>query len=81
MRNRKYNYNLIFEEYKNGTSCKELGKKYLTDPRTIRKILKTLGVVFRNPRRYIFNESYFENINSKDKAYFLGLIMSDGCNT
>ena len=26
-----------------------------------------------------FNESYFENIDSEDKAYFLGFIYADGC--
>lgn len=29
-------------------------------------------------RLYTLNENYFENINSQDKAYFLGLIVADG---
>ena len=28
---------------------------------------------------YILNENYFENIDSQDKAYFLGFIGADGC--
>lgn len=30
-------------------------------------------------RRYYINENYFSKINSKDKAYFLGILASDGC--
>lgn len=44
------------------------------------------GVWFRNDLRgkdkrvyYLMNEDYFENIDSQDKAYFLGFIASDGC--
>lgn len=32
-------------------------------------------------RKYNLNENYFENIDTKDKAYFLGLLYADGCNT
>lgn len=31
-------------------------------------------------RKYKLNENYFEKIDSKDKAYFLGLLFADGCN-
>lgn len=30
-------------------------------------------------RKKTYNENYFENIDSEDKAYFLGLIAADGC--
>jgi hypothetical protein len=30
--------------------------------------------------KYHYNEHYFDNIDSTDKAYFLGLIYADGCN-
>lgn len=30
-------------------------------------------------RKKVYNENYFEKIDSEDKAYFLGLIYSDGC--
>jgi len=30
-------------------------------------------------RKAYFNENYFENIDSEDKAYFLGFIAADGC--
>ena len=31
-------------------------------------------------RKYTLNEIYFEEINSSEKAYLLGLIYADGCN-
>ena len=30
-------------------------------------------------KKYTFNEDYFENIDTEDKAYFLGFIAADGC--
>lgn len=33
----------------------------------------------KKPSTYTFNENYFETIDSKDKAYFLGMLTSDGC--
>lgn len=30
------------------------------------------------PRKITFNESYFENISSKEQAYYLGLLLADG---
>lgn len=30
-------------------------------------------------RKYYFDENYFENINTEDKAYWLGFIAADGC--
>lgn len=30
-------------------------------------------------RKYTLNQNYFEKIDSEDKAYFLGLLYSDGC--
>jgi hypothetical protein len=32
-------------------------------------------------RRKIYNENYFEKIDTEDKAYFLGFIFADGCVT
>ena len=32
-------------------------------------------------RKYPLNEDFFDSINSEEKAYFLGLLYADGCNT
>lgn len=36
---------------------------------------------YTSRRKYHFNQRYFENIDSELKAYFLGFIYADGCNT
>src|SRR5258706_2989612 len=33
------------------------------------------------PRKYPINESFFEKIDSEEKAYFLGLLFADGTNS
>ncbi len=42
-----------------------------------RNNIKIKGTKFYN-RKYTINEDYFGNINSIDKAYFLGLLIADG---
>jgi hypothetical protein len=32
-------------------------------------------------KKYHFNENFFNTIDSSDKAYWLGFLMADGCNT
>lgn len=64
-------------------SAREIGIKYGIATNTVKNILKKNNVVMRpkattvtwNP---LVNESYFENIDSKDKAYFLGFFIADG---
>jgi hypothetical protein len=48
---------------------------------TIGNYLKKWGVTMRSTgyRKYEYNDRYFENIDSHEKAYFLGFIAADGC--
>lgn len=74
----------IGEEYLQGSSSLKLAKKYNCNKKTILNILKELQIKTKSisvaNRRYFVNENYFEKIDSKDKAYFLGFLVSDGCN-
>lgn len=74
----------IGEEYLQGNSSLKLAKKYDCDKKTILNILKELQIKRKSTsvanRKYSVNENYFEKIDSKDKAYFLGFLVSDGCN-
>ena len=71
--------------YKNGKSLKEICTKYnRTYNRYISKILKDNNIEInartRNTSRASkINEEYFNEINTQNKAYFLGLIIADGC--
>ena len=77
--------NKIIEMYQSGLSSTKIGKIYGTSLQNIIYILKKNGIERRpntwNSKKLTLNENYFEKINSDIKAYFLGLIYSDGCIT
>lgn len=75
------NQEQIIEEYLKGKSKLYLSKKYNTSTEHITKILKENNITKislakqKNPNLI---EDYFKNIDTKDKAYWLGWIISDG---
>lgn len=75
----------IVKEYQSGKSMATLGKLHGCDPTTIKNILKaykvsgrTLSEARRNYLNYTINENIFENIDTPDKAYWLGVMYADG---
>lgn len=76
----------LVELYKNGTNTLELCKKYgwsLNNRHGPLDILKRHNIVIRPDNKtcaikYTINSNYFNSVDSKDKAYFLGLIYADG---
>ena len=74
----------ICEEYeKNKKTIKQISKELQVAESTVGKILKKHGVKTRNKmgefkRKYELNESVLKDINTFNKAQFLGLIYSDG---
>jgi len=76
----------ICKLYISGQSSIKIAKSLnLKCAATIFYILKRNNIRSRSiqetNRKYVFDENYFEIINTEQKAYFLGLLMSDGCNT
>lgn len=73
----------IIESYKDGKILTEIAEKYRISPSKISSILKENGInpssknCFRVP--YKVNHSYFSEINDHAKAYWLGVLFSDGC--
>jgi hypothetical protein len=62
----------------------DLAKKYLISRPTVRAYAKRLNLHKGNVCRlktYTLNENYFKVIDTKNKAYILGFIYADGCNT
>lgn len=82
MKNKLKNFDkqLIVNDYNNGLTNKQLKAKYNISTQTVYDILDKFSVKRRNGRFYDFNESYFNNIDTADKAYFLGWLASDGNN-
>ena len=70
----------IIESYNQGKSLAEICNIFnIKAPETIRRVLKKNGVKvvgFRN--KFPLNENYFENIDSNEKAYWLGMLYADG---
>jgi hypothetical protein len=72
-------YKKIAEAYLQGESYLSLGKKFKVAPTTIQKALKENKIVARKKEKYKINRNYFKEVDSHEKAYFLGLILADGC--
>lgn len=73
----------IVKEYINGLSSIKVGKKYNVHLETVLRFVKEAGHTVRsneiNSRKLQYNQDYFENIDTEDKAYWLGFIIADGC--
>jgi hypothetical protein len=74
---------VIIGLYNSGHGCYKIAKKFNCSAATINNFLKKCGVVTNKTpndyRKYNLNQDYFEKIDTEEKAYFLGLIYSDGC--
>ena len=69
----------IISDYNSGISVIKLIKKYHTSYDTIKKIFDENNITIVNKQnRTKFNESIFDNIDSEEKAYWLGFIYADG---
>lgn len=67
-------------------SSRKIGKIYNVEKTLILTVLKNKGWVYKKPeytinKKYPFNHDFFEDINSEEKVYFLGLLYADGCVT
>jgi hypothetical protein len=63
----------------NGLKRKDIIKEYGISDRHYQKvIIENGGLIKQKVKKYNFNEDYFENIDTEDKAYFLGFIVADG---
>lgn len=70
---------LAFEFQTTQISLTEMGKRENIDRRTLSKHFKELGIKIVNKQnRSKFNEHIFDQIDSEEKAYWLGFIFADG---
>ena len=84
------NVEYIIKEYSKGKSLRDLGKEFKTRDINIRKLLTDNDVAIRKRgeqvnkenyttnRKWFFNEDYFKEIDTSDKAYWLGFLFADG---
>lgn len=70
----------IVSEYKKGKTLSALGREFGVSYSTIRNLLKRKGIKTEgNKHNFPRDEFYFKNIDSKEKAYWLGFLYADGC--
>lgn len=71
----------IMELYKTGNySLNQLSKIYNIDYRPLSKYFKKCGIeIEKFPHKKKCNTRNFENINTEEKAYWLGFLYADGC--
>jgi hypothetical protein len=72
----------IVAAYLAGTSAGEAARQFGYDPTTGLNVLKRRGIKMRTHsealRRYAVDESFFDCIDTEDKAYWLGFLSADG---
>jgi intein-encoded DNA endonuclease-like protein len=70
----------ICEKYKQGLTVIEISIIYNISDGTVANVLKRNNIKLRpnKIRSKVKNHNYFESINTNNKAYFLGLILTDG---
>lgn len=72
----------IIELYINGESSEKIAKNFGINSSTVCRILKRNNIDIRpateNKRKYKIVEDFFENIDTEEKAYFLGFLYADG---
>lgn len=72
----------IIELYENKWSVRQIGKEIGISPSAVSRKLREWNVKtrpFSNPSKYSVNENYFDEIDSEEKAYWLGFLLADGC--
>lgn len=74
----------ILDWYNSGIKIKEIAVKMKCHTDSIRKFLNRNGITTPTHseanRRYVFNEHFFDIIDTEEKAYILGLFAADGYN-
>ena len=72
----------IINDYKNGLSLRKIQAKYHVNRNNISKILKENNIQIRTQvitsKKYFADETFFDVINTEEKAYWLGFIYADG---
>ena len=75
----------VINKYLSGKNTIELGKEYGVPHGTISHLLKHHGCTLRDYGHcnvtYPIIEDFFDKIDTQEKAYMLGYLFADGCNT
>lgn len=76
----------LIEQSQHGKSAKDIASELNVTPTTVRRWLRiskkssSIEDFISCGKKYFFNEFYFDNVDTEDKAYFLGFLYADGYN-
>ena len=73
----------IAKKYQNNWSQQKIADFYKVSRTVIKRILEIQnnGIVIRDrTSKYKYQQDIFENIDTAEKAYWLGFLAADGCN-
>ena len=73
------NENEVIDKYNETGSLRKTGIFFKVSASTISNILIKNNIIKNSSRKYYCNEHYFENIDTEEKAYWLGFLYADGC--
>lgn len=68
----------IVDSYLQTKSTYKTAKEFNLTPRIIQRVIRNKNITFFGRRRYLINEDYFKEIDTPEKAYFLGFLYADG---
>ena len=74
---RTYPFDVI-EQYKSGKALTALAKEHNSDWKALKYFLQRNNVEIRGQKKHPLNKDYFKEVDSNEKAYFLGLLWADG---
>ena len=73
----------VIDQYQQKLGSTTICKKFDIDFSTVLNILRRNNIPIRSIREskriYHYNDSFFEKIDTEEKAYWLGFILTDGC--
>lgn len=72
----------IYKKHLEGSTIKLLAKQIGVHSNTLTRLFIKAGLKiqkYKPPSIYSVNENFFKNIDTEEKAYFLGLLLADGC--
>ncbi len=71
-------YDDLFKLRDSGISYKEIAKKFNVRTESVSKIFKKFGLVGKANRKYSIKHDWLNNLDCKEKFYFLGFMWADG---
>lgn len=71
----------IINLYANGIIIKKIASIYHVRNKKIVEIIRTSNIEYRGKRKYKFNQTFFDTVDTEQKAYILGLLYADGTNS